>query len=394
MRIFSPQPTSHSRTALIAFALAAALLGLGACSGKTKSKDNVAIPNELSEIKATTSFVKVWASSIKSDDAMRGEHLGPAISGERVFLAGLGEVRAVSLTTGKTIWSKRSEYRFAGGPSTDGKRVLVGTLDGDVLAFDAADGEALWSAEVTSEVLAAPTFAGDLGIICSNDGRITALDLSTGKRSWQVDRDVPLLSLRGGASAMVDGDTLYVPSDSGKVFALNLADGAIKWEQAVNISNGRNELERIADIDGGSVLASGDLFVAGYNGQTSAVAAGSGSTLWTYQGPSVVGLTVDERRVYLTNNQSEVVALDRRSGAEIWKQSALLNRFLTKPAVAGDKVVVGDLEGYLHALDLETGAIVGRTKLDSQPFPSAPVVANDVIVAQSASGGVAAYRLR
>ena len=77
------------RSALISVVVISAFLGLSGCSGKTKSKDNVAIPKELTDLKATSSFVKVWSSSIKSDDAMRGEHLGPAVSGDYMVAGAL-----------------------------------------------------------------------------------------------------------------------------------------------------------------------------------------------------------------------------------------------------------------------------------------------------------------
>ena len=371
------------RIARIAAAVFVGLITLAACSGKTKSKDNVAIPKELTEIVAKNDFERVWATSIDTDGAERGEHLSPVAVGERIFIAGQTEVRALERGSGKTIWSKKVEARISGGPGSDGKRVVVGTLDGEVMAFDATDGELLWTSEVTSEVLATPSLGEKIVVICSNDGRVSGLDLATGKRIWQVDRDVPLLTLRGTGSAIIEGDTAFIPGDSGKVIAVNVADGALRWEQAINV-----------DIDGGAVVANGDLFVAGYNGQTSAVTVSSGSTLWTYQGPSVVGLIVDERRVYLTDSESQVIALDRRSGAEIWKQDALLNRFVTKPVVLGKSLVVADFEGYLHALNIDTGAQIGRTQLASEAFSTAPTTSQDLLIAQSSSGDVAAYRIR
>jgi outer membrane protein assembly factor BamB len=385
---------AHRPLLRLALGLSVALLVLNGCSGKTKSKDNVAIPKVLTEITESVSFTRVWAAGIKTDNAERGERVGPDAQGTRVYVAGGGEVRAIDLDSGKVVWSKAGEQRYSGGPASDGKRVIAGTLDGNVLAFDATDGESLWQAEVSSEVLAKPVFANNLIIVCSNDGRIVALDASTGKSVWKLDRDVPLLSLRGTGTPVVEGDTLFVPGDSGKVMALNVADGALRWEQSVNVSSGRNELERVADIDGGMVVASGDLFVSGYNGQTSAVTASAGSTLWTYQGPSVVGLIVDDRHVYLTNSASEVIALDRRSGAELWKQDALQNRFVTKPAIVNEKVVVGDLEGYLHALNIETGVLEGRTRVGKDGFASAPVVRNDLLIAQTSAGAIAAYRVK
>jgi hypothetical protein len=75
------------RSARIAAAVFVGLLSLAACSGKTKSKDNVAIPKELSDIVSSTNFQRVWASHVKTDGAERGEHLTPAVFDGQILIA-------------------------------------------------------------------------------------------------------------------------------------------------------------------------------------------------------------------------------------------------------------------------------------------------------------------
>ncbi len=362
--------------------LSAVLLAvLAACSGsKTKAKDNVAIPNELEKLTATVQIAQTWRTSIKSNSSALGEHLQPTIVGENIYFAGTaGDVRAVSRSTGKAIWSAKSDVELSAGAASDGARVVVGGLNGEVLAFDANDGELLWKAEVTSEVLAAPLVTKDRIVVRSNDGLIHGLNASDGKVAWKVDRDVPLLTLRGGAQPVADDEFAYVPIDSGKVVALKLEDGTIKWEQTVNIANGRNELDRIADIDGAVAYASGDLFLAGFNGTTTNVSAQTGQPVWNYTAGSVAGLTLSNRAVFLTDSNSNVIALDRRSGAELWKQTKLLNRRLSAPGIVGEHILVIDFDGYVHAIDAENGDIVGRTRT------------SDAVVTPLASDGEAVY---
>jgi outer membrane protein assembly factor BamB len=336
---------------------------LAACGGsKTKSKDNVAIPNALEKLTPSVQLQSTWKTSVKSNNK-HGQRLSPGLYGDVVYLAGTGGVvRAVDATSGRTIWQKQLSAELSAGASSDGSRVVVGGINGEVIALDAKDGETLWSVAVSSEVLATPTLAQDRVIVRSNDGLVHALSLSDGKTLWKVDRDVPLLTLRGAAQPIVDGEFVYIAMDTGKVLALKLADGAIRWEQAVSVSNGRNELQRISDIDGGIAL-NGDLFVSGYNGQTAAVNLQTGEPIWSYSAGSVVGLSLADRAVILTDSASNVIALDRRSGAELWKQTKLLNRQLSAPRVLNGNVLVADFEGYVHAINLETGDIVGRTKL-------------------------------
>lgn len=371
-------------------------LGLSGCGVfKSKSKDNVAEPTELVDLKSeSVTFSRVWSTSLSGDKAERGERLGPIVIGERIYAAGTdGEVRALDAVTGKQIWQRELEVRWSGGVGADQKRVVMGGLDGEVAALDATDGELLWQIQVSSEVLAAPAVTEKVVVLRSNDGRVHGLAVADGKVLWVVDRSVPLLTVRGAAAPVVVGDVAYVPADNGKLTAINVADGKVLWEKAFSTPDGRNELERLSDIDGQVQVLDGDLFLSGYNGQTLAVTAQTGETLWTFKAPSAVGVAVAKNKVLVTDSESHVIALDRRTGAQLWRQDGLLNRLASAPALFGDYLVVGDLEGYLHAINLEDGALVGRTRLDKLPFPRAPVMANEMVYAQSASGDLAAYRL-
>ena len=51
---------------------------------------------------------------------------------------------------------------------------------------------------------------------------------------------------------------------------------------------------------------------------------------------------MDDKSVYLADDQDNVHALDREGGASRWKQDKLLRRKLTAPVVVDGKVVVGD----------------------------------------------------
>ena len=60
----------------------------------------------------------------------------------------------------------------------------------------------------------------------------------------------------------------------------------------------------------------------------------------------------------------------------------------------GDYVVVGDLEGYLHWLKLETGEIAGRVRVNDGALRGTPQLSPEgTLVALSNEGQVAAYRL-
>ena len=72
-------------------------------------------------------------------------------------------------------------------------------------------------------------------------------------------------------------------------------------------------------------------------------------------------------RIYLSHTGGAVYSLAIESGKTYWRQGDLLNRKLSTPLGMGDYVAVGDLEGYIHILDKETGAFLGRIRLDDEP---------------------------
>ena len=106
------------------------------------------------------------------------------------------------------------------------------------------------------------------------------------------------------------------------------------------------------------------------------------------------GLAADGDNLYVTTADSTVVALRRRDGTEVWRQARFLHRSLTAPALQGDTVVVGDFDGYLHWLDAATGEILGRAKPGGGRISNAPVSAGDLLLVQSDSGEIQAYRAK
>lgn len=381
------------RLLLLAVVLATTLSG---CKWfKSTSKDNVDEPTPLAKIESSTGFQRLWSIGVSDDKGRSGSGLRPAVAGDRVFLAGTkGELMAVSLATGKRIWDVKAKgIRHSGGPGSDGRRVVIGALDGEVLAYDAADGELLWQTQVSAEVLAAPLVTANMVVVRSNDGRVHGLDAATGSVRWANDGDVPLLSLRGNASPLLEGEVVVIAADNGKVRALGLADGRQRWEQAVNVPEGRNELDRLIDLDGQLRADRGDIFLSAYNGSTMALIGDSGAQLWAVEVPSVSGLDIDAQHVVVAQSDGVVRGLDRRSGAELWKQEALKFRQLGAPLVLQDWVVVSDMEGWMHALDKNDGRLVGRERLGKARLSGPPQLADGIVVAQDIRGRVAAWRL-
>ncbi|MEX5695020.1 PQQ-binding-like beta-propeller repeat protein, partial [Pseudomonas syringae] len=85
-----------------------------------------------------------------------------------------------------------------------------------------------------------------------------------------------VLTLRGTSAPIVTNRLAVAGLSTGKVVALDISNGVPVWEQRVAIPQGRSELERVVDIDGGLLLSGSTLYVASYQGRIAALDLDSG----------------------------------------------------------------------------------------------------------------------
>ena len=103
---------------------------------------------------------------------------------------------------------------------------------------------------------------------------------------------------------------------------------------------------------------------------------------------SSAGLDIDSKYVYVSDDSGSVHALDRSSGASLWKQDKLVNRQLTRPMAIGNEILVADLQGFVHILRQTDGAFVGRLATDGSAVRSELVRTSSGALVQTINGGL------
>lgn len=349
-------------------------------------------PLPLTKFSPTLETRKLWSTRIGDGIGRQRTQLRPVINDGVIYAADYkGLLVAVDADSGRKRWEIKTDLPFSGGPGVHGGSVYLGTQDGAVHAFNAESGAALWTAMVSSEVLAAPVAGDGIVVVRSIDGRIFGLDENTGRRIWIYDHAVPLLTLRGNSRPLIRAGVVYIGYDGGEVVALNLSDGTLIWEQAVVSTEGRSELERLADIDGQLVYVASDLLVSSYKNRLASLAADSGRLLWFKDIASATGVSIDRINLTISDRDDNVWLLDRRNGSTIWKLDSLANRALTRPEFMGNFVVVGDYDGYIHWIDASNGQFAARDKAGGDGFVSAPLVAGNRLYVLTRDGNLSAY---
>lgn len=378
----------------IAYVMVSSVAGCGYLPSLFDSSDNSEPPAELVEFEATRTLSQVWRANVGGGAGRRYLKLRPAVFGARVFAAEVdGEVSAYELETGQQLWEQDTDREISGGPGTGEGLVLVGTSDGEVVALEEETGEQRWIARVSSEVLSPPVANRGVVVVRTQDGKLVGLATEDGSRLWVYDRTVPALSLRGTSTPALSSDTVVAGFDSGRLVALSLRTGQLLWESRVAVASGRSELERLVDIDSDPVIRDSEVFVVTYQGQVASVDLTSGDVLWRREMSSYAGLDARGGALYLSDDESRVWALDSNTSASIWRQDKLVRRALTQPAAVDDAVLVGDFEGYLHALHSDDGRMLARIRVDGDGIAAAPQVVDDLIVVYGRGGTLSVLRL-
>jgi outer membrane protein assembly factor BamB len=351
------------------------------------SKDTKNQPAPLVEMMGAMVPQTVWKYSMnKAGTAV----FTPALSGENLYVAdGDGVLARLNAASGKEAWRVKTGVDLTAGVGSDGEVVVVGGKKGVILAFD-ANGKELWKAQASSEVLSSPVVGGGVVVVRSVDNLITAYDAKTGVKKWSVTRTTPALTLRNAPGMVINGPNVYVAQPGGKLLVLALAGGLQRFELVVGEPRGATELERVTDIAGAPVIFEKDVCAVSYQGRVACFDATTGAPHWSKPTSSDVGVAVDQRFVFVSDDKGEVAAYSRESGGNAWKNDKMSYRRLSTPVSFGRAVAVGDYQGYVHFLSREDGSYIGRAATDGSPIQSDPVIAGSNLIFQTQSGTVTA----
>ena len=369
-----------------------ATLLLGACGIFSDKDEEDLEPKELVNFQQTLKVKRLWTAKLGGDAEFQRVALRPAGDANRIYAASVdGVVSAFEPASGKLLWRTKLETGLSAGPGVGEEIIVVATRKGLAVALDAATGVERWRADIEGESLARPLVSGEFVIVQTIDNRLLAHSVFDGRRRWALEQTTPALTVRGSASPVAAGSTVISGFDNGRLVAADINTGDIAWEVLLSPPKGRSDLDRLSDIDGQLAVVGQDVYAVGYQGRLTSMAAESGQVLWGREVSSYVGVAADWTSVYTTRDDSEIIAMARNDGTEIWRNDDLLRREATLPVPFYTTVAVGDLEGYLHFFSNLTGEPVARVKVGGGAISNAPVVFANRLYVQTDGGTIAAY---
>ncbi len=365
--------------------LGSVVLALEACSGGSRVRQ----PAELVPVSNQFDLAPVWSTSVGSSESF---NFHPAVAGDAVYAAShRGNLVKIDLMTGNKVWEVSVPDRLSIGPGSDGRTTAVVTTKGTVYAYDDT-GKPIWNVSVGSEVLSEPVVAGGVVIIRALDNRFIAFDAQTGARKWTYQRQQSALSLRVGYGMLAIGNEVIVTGFAGGRFGMiAIANGGLVWETPVSFPKGYSEIERLNDVTAKPSMEGEIICAVSYQGRVGCGQARTGNLLWFKDYSSYTGTAQSADLVFSSNERSYVTAFAVKDGSQVWQNTQLTFRDVGEPMAVGKVLLVGDAQGYVHALSQANGEMLARIRHDSSPITAAPIAVSGLILVQSQGGKLAAY---
>jgi outer membrane protein assembly factor BamB len=288
------------------------------------------------------------------------------------------------------LWRFRAGAPVSNTPVVATGRVFVANAKGEVVAAD-LHGELLWSVALTrgtredgtpeEEVIDAPLACFDEVLLAGTaDGTLYALDVATGEEKWRYEVGEPVLGTPNLLSVPAAGEeadraaVVVVSQSDGALHSVALADGQPIWQtEGVSRCDGS---PAVGDglVVFGSCVAALHVFSAADGKLERDIEVGADSEV-------AGGVAVYGDAVFTGSRSGRVLQADLRTGDPVWVNEDAEDEVFTTPAVNRDSVVFASSDGYIYALDRETGN--RRWQFDTNGAPSSPVIAGDKVVVAS-----------
>ncbi len=170
-----------------------------------------------------------WKVDLKNHFASK-----PVLSNGRLFVATPDDVvYAFDANTGKGLWTYRrrtaqtTTIRKVSTPLVTQSELVVGLSDGYLISLQLEEGTLKWEkklhfAKKFNDIDAGPVLVDDRYVVPSYDGSLYALN-AQGDVQWKYDAG-------GARSVAVKGSTIFLPSSSGFVYALDSTNAKPIWK--------------------------------------------------------------------------------------------------------------------------------------------------------------------
>ncbi|MFN3387874.1 MAG: PQQ-binding-like beta-propeller repeat protein [Allosphingosinicella sp.] len=352
---------------------------------------------------------QAWRVGIGEGSSNKG-HLAasPVVADGKVFTIDTqGVVRAFSADSGATVWSSQvrgdnapSSVLFGGGVTYDNGRLYATNGAGYAAALDANSGAIAWMVRPGGPLRGAPTVANDNVYVVTQDNQMFALNPADGAVRWTGAGAVELAGVFGTAAPAAAQGTVVAGFSSGELHAYRYENGQPVWQDALSRTSISTTVTSLSDIDADPVIDQGRVYAVGQGGRMVAIELITGQRIWEINVASISTPWVAGDWIFVVTDEAQLLAIARSTGKIRWMTQLPRWRDMkdekgrvawTGPVLAGDRLIVANSLGHVSYVSPYDGAIQSTVSTGA-PIKLSPVVAGGTMYILHDNGALTAWR--
>ncbi|MHA1549923.1 MAG: outer membrane protein assembly factor BamB family protein [Alphaproteobacteria bacterium] len=339
---------------------------------------------------------------IKSFSIGKGEHYRnpltavPLIKDEKLFtMDSTGKITLFDWKEEEIIWeytevsNVESNYK-SGGLSLKEGRLFATFGTGDIIALDVETGEKLWNKDASAPIYGAGILDEKNFYFQTKTNKIISLKQKTGKESFIVQGIENTCPIMKGNTPSLKGKRLVVGLTNGQILGIN-TQGEMEWKEKVFMPSTKRVAGLVKDIIAPPEIEGKQIYVSGRGKTTLCLDLKTGEKIWSAPVGSSFSPLVLKNAVVVLGDDSEIVALDKQTGKEIWREKLLEDkddkRTFSFPMIFNNQITVFDSKKKLLKIDAQTGKVSKKIDLGIVPAVS-PVVAQGHLFILTKSGRI------
>jgi len=319
-------------------------------------------PRELEDFNERFEITENWETKFRGENELN--NFIPAFSGSNLFFVDQeGNVSSLDVESGEVLWEIELKRTISSGIVAGFGKLFLSDDQGNLICIDQDGGALLWKSFAGGEVLANVAVDAGLVIVKTASGFLNAFNIETGIEEWSYRSLAPNLTIRGSSSPVIEENIVYATFDNGRVGAFNLRTGLPLWDGAISFSEGVSELDNLLDADSSPVLDGNRIYTVNFQGNLSVFDAAQRRMVWESKESSFYEPFILRGVLGIISADSKISTYSSRTFEKSWKLDEYSLRELSNPETYKGYILVGDLEGYIHAIDPLTGITMARKKI-------------------------------
>jgi outer membrane protein assembly factor BamB len=351
---------------------------------------------------------RAWSAQVAGANQRVRLAATPVVHGDTLLVVDTeARVSAFNAGSGAKLWSVMMDTdkdgkpsRFGGGVSTDGTLVYATNGVGDVAALKIENGETVWKKRPSGPLRGAPTISSGNIYVMTQDNQIYALRASDGEVQWKESGPVGISGIFGVAAPAAAQGTVIAGYSTGELAAYRYENGRSLWSDTLSRTAMSTTVSTLTDIDADPVIDRGRVFALGQGGRMASYELVSGQRIWEINIAGIATPVAAGEWVFVLTSDAKLLCVQRASGKIRWLSQ--LARFKDEkdkkgqitwrgPVLVNNRLISVNSRGEMWSVSTADGAASLMTDLKSS-VSVPPIVANNILYVLDDSGRVTAFR--